>query len=56
MAHSSHKQWRGHCMMCATLTGKINGVGQRERLPFRDQRHLGKSRRLMRHDVQDRGE
>lgn len=40
---SPHKRWKGCCMMCA---GYIRGEGLARRLPPRDLRKIGKSRRV----------
>lgn len=51
--NSTHKRWKGHCLMCASNTGKIKGHGRRWRDPFAVQKKIGKSRRLTRKDLGD---
>jgi len=46
MAHSSHKRWRGCCMMCGYHT--LTGQGRKYKDPWAVQRKLGKSKRLTR--------
>lgn len=46
MKNSSHKRWRGHCLMCADNRGKVKGMGRRWKDPFKVRKQLGKSRRL----------
>ena len=53
MKSSTHKRWKGHCLMCASSTGKIKGHGRRWRDPFAVQKKIGKSRRLTRKDLGD---
>jgi hypothetical protein len=53
MAHSPHKRWRGCCLMCSSLRGKLRGTSLRDRQAHRDHRKIGKTRRLRRHDLGD---
>jgi hypothetical protein len=47
MAHSPHKRWSGHCLLCVLNGhGSIRGAGKAARTPYRDLRKLGKRRRL----------
>lgn len=52
--HSPHRRWRGHCGMEATYTGKWRGTGLAGRMPWREKRKLGISRRLTRRVVAER--
>lgn len=49
MAHSSHRRYKGHCLMC----GIHKDAGQAERQPWAVLRKLGKKRRVARKDLGD---
>ena len=42
---STHKNWKGHCLMCASYRGKVRGKGDRK-FPWAMQRKLGQKRRF----------
>lgn len=48
MKNSTHKRWKGCCLMCASDSGKIRGYGRHQRDPFQVRKKVGKSRRLTR--------
>lgn len=48
MKNSSHRRWKGHCLLCAMNRGKMKGLSRREKDPFGVRRAVGKSRRLTR--------
>lgn len=45
---SPHKQWTGHCSMCAWWNGKQKNAGDTARTPYRVLRKLGVKRRYSR--------
>lgn len=49
--HSSHRRWKGHCLMCATNRGKVKSAGDRLRTPWAVRRRLGVDRRFSRNKV-----
>lgn len=53
MKNSSHRRWKGHCLLCAMDRGKMKGLGRKEKDPFSVRRALGKNRRLGRNFVGD---
>jgi hypothetical protein len=44
MAHSSHRRWKGHCLLCAS-NAKLKGAGRSSRDPWPVRRKLGRKRR-----------
>lgn len=46
---SPHTRWKGCCLMCAVHRDE----GQSERKPINELRHIGKLRRVSRHDLGD---
>lgn len=48
MKNSSHRRWKGHCLMCANDHGKVKGLGRSVKDPIGVRRAVGKSRRLTR--------
>lgn len=42
---SSHRRWKGHCLMCAWNRGKVKGIGK-DGVPFKVKRQLGQARRV----------
>lgn len=46
MAHSPHRRWKGHCMLCAPYP--VRGNGWIKKMPFSVARKLGRKRRTKR--------
>lgn len=51
MAHSPHRRWRGHCMLCKGH--KDTRQGDAGRTPWAVLRQVGKKRRWNRNDVSE---
>lgn len=48
---SSHRRWKGHCLMCASGNGKFKRDGDARRTPFRELKKIGVKRRFNRNAI-----
>lgn len=48
---SPHKRWKGHCLMCASGSGKVRSATPVDKIPFRELRKIGVKRRYSRNKI-----